>query len=82
MMGGALGLAVLASLAASYGGSPGAAGGAAEIAAANRGYQLAFGAGAVFALVAAVLGAWLPARQAVAPAPASPSVEAAVRAAE
>jgi predicted MFS family arabinose efflux permease len=57
MMGGALGLAVLASLAAAQGGAAGA--GAAEIAAVNRGYQLAFAAGAVFALIAAALGAWL-----------------------
>ena len=46
----------------------------------NRGYQLAFAAGAVFALIAAALGAWLvPERPAAAatdragPAPAGAS---------
>ena len=80
MMGGALGLAVLASLAAAQVGPAGAGGGAAEIAAVNRGYQLAFAAGAVFALIAAALGAWLvPERPAAAatdgagPAPAGAS---------
>jgi len=58
MMGGALGLAVLASLAAAQVG-PAGAGGAAEIATVNRGYQLAFAAGALLALIAAALGAWL-----------------------
>ena len=58
MMGGALGLAVLASLAAAPVG-PAGAGGAAEIATVNRGYQLAFAAGALLALIAAALGAWL-----------------------
>ena len=79
MMGGALGLAVLASLAAAQVGPAGASG-AAEIAAVNRGYQLAFAAGAVFALIAAALGAWLvpslPAAAAAAapePAPAGAS---------
>jgi MFS family permease len=82
MMGGALGLAVLASLAAAYGGATGAGagGGTADIAAANHGYQLAFAAGAVFALVAAALGAWLPARPAT-PA-ASRGAEAALTAVE
>jgi MFS family permease len=56
MMGGALGLAVLASLAALYTGMAGARG-AGEIAALNAGYRLAFGVGAVCALVAAGLGA-------------------------
>ena len=82
MMGGALGLAVLASLAAAYGAAPGGPGGAAEIAAVNRGYQLAFAAGAVVAFVAAALGAWLPARPAPAAATARPPAEAAVTAAE
>ncbi len=60
MMGGALGLAVLASLAAAYTGARHVGGGiAAEMAALNAGYQLAFGAGAAFALVAAALGATL-----------------------
>jgi hypothetical protein len=58
MMGGAVGLAVLASLAAAQVG-PAGAGGAAGMAAVNRGYQFAFAAGAVFALIAAALGAWL-----------------------
>jgi len=56
MMGGALGLAVLASLAALYTGTASASG-AGEIAALNDGYRLAFGVGAVCALVAAGLGA-------------------------
>ena len=58
MMGGALGLAVLASLAARYTGS--AAGGAGDVAALNDGYRLAFGVGAACALVAACIGALLP----------------------
>lgn len=58
MMGGALGLAVLASLAAGRtAGLQGA--GAAQAAALTGGYQLAFAVGALFALAAAVLGAWL-----------------------
>ena len=56
MMGGALGLAVLASLAAAR---TEALGGAAQAAALNGGYQFAFAVGAVFALVAAGLGALL-----------------------
>jgi hypothetical protein len=58
MMGGALGLAVLASLAALYTGTA-SANGAGEIAALNDGYRLAFGVGAACALVAAGLGAML-----------------------
>lgn len=57
MMGGALGLAVLASVAAAQTQSL-AGSGAGMIAALNGGYQLAFGAGAVFALMAALLGAF------------------------
>ena len=72
MMGGALGLAVLASAAAARTASAQAAG-AAEAAALGAGYQLAFAAGALCAMVAAAV-AWLlreaqPARQA---APAQP----------
>jgi predicted MFS family arabinose efflux permease len=64
MMGGALGLAVLASLAALSTGTASASG-AGEIAALNGGYRLAFGVGAVCALIAAGLGAvWLPTRPA------------------
>jgi len=59
MMGGAIGLAVLASLAAAHTGGAGPLAGAAEVAALNDGYRLAFGAGAVCALVAAMLGALL-----------------------
>jgi len=70
MMGGALGLAVLASLAALHTGAAGA-NGTSEIAALNDGYRLAFGVGAVFALIAAGLGAVLlpmqPARPATPP---------------
>jgi len=58
MMGGALGLAVLASLAAAHTGGEGRLG-AAEIAALNDGYRLAFTAGAVCAFVAAILAAML-----------------------
>lgn len=58
MLGGALGLAVLASLASARTGAL-AAGGADAAAALLGGYQVAFGAGAVFALVAAVLGGLL-----------------------
>lgn len=68
MMGGALGLALLASLAAGRSQALQAAG-AALPAALNGGYQLAFTAGALFALTAAGLGAWLM-RNAPAPAPA------------
>ena len=58
MMGGALGLAVLASLAAARTDDLLAAG-RASLAALNGGYQLAFAVGAVFAAVAAVLSAAL-----------------------
>jgi len=56
MMGGALGLAVLASLAAARTDAF-AAGGAAQPTALNAGYQIAFLVGAVFAFVACVIGA-------------------------
>jgi MFS family permease len=56
MMGGSLGLAVLASLAAARTGTQLAAG-ASQAAALNAGYQVAFVVGAVFAGAAAVLGA-------------------------
>jgi hypothetical protein len=66
MMGGALGLAVLASLAASR--TAGLLGsGAAQAAALNDGYHAAFLVGAVFAAIAAALG-WLILR---APVPAA-----------
>jgi MFS family permease len=58
MMGGALGLAVLASLAASRTGNLLAAG-SGQLAALNNGYHIAFLVGALFAALAAVLGAWL-----------------------
>jgi EmrB/QacA subfamily drug resistance transporter len=58
MMGGALGLAVLASLAAARTQALQAAG-VAQAEALNGGYQMAFGAGALSALVAALLAAWL-----------------------
>lgn len=58
MMGGALGLAVLASLAAART-SRLAASGVEAVAALNGGYQLAFVVGAVFAMAAGVLGAFL-----------------------
>jgi MFS family permease len=53
MMGGALGLAVLASIAARHTGA------SADVAALNDGYRLAFAAGALCALVAAAVGAAL-----------------------
>ena len=53
MMGGALGLAVLASLAARHTGA------SADVVALNDGYRLAFGAGALCALLAAAVGAAL-----------------------
>ncbi len=56
MMGGSLGLAVLASLAAARTGMQLAAG-APQVVALNAGYQLAFVVGAVFAAAAALLGA-------------------------
>jgi MFS family permease len=71
MMGGALGLAVLASVAAGRTESLRAAG-AGTAAALNGGYQLAFAMGAIFALAAAGLGAWL-----MRNAPATPSQAAA-----
>jgi EmrB/QacA subfamily drug resistance transporter len=58
MMGGALGLAILASLAASRTGSV-LASGADHIAALNAGYHAAFLLGALFAALAAVIGAML-----------------------
>ena len=58
MMGGALGLAVLASLAAARTTALRAAGAALPVAL-DGGYQLAFACGAVFAAVAAGLGLWL-----------------------
>jgi EmrB/QacA subfamily drug resistance transporter len=58
MMGGSLGLAVLASLAAGRS-SVLTLQGAAPAVALNGGYQWAFAAGAVFALVAAGIGGWL-----------------------
>ena len=71
MMGGALGLAVLASLAALYTGSAASGGGANDLSALNDGYRLAFGVGAVCALVAAGLGALLLPKHAAAPASAA-----------
>jgi hypothetical protein len=58
MMGGALGLAVLASLAAARTDALSAAGEAAPVAL-NGGYHAAFGIGALFALAAALLSAAL-----------------------
>lgn len=59
MMGGALGLAVLASLAAHHTGYL-LASGEAPVIALNGGYRIAFAFGAVFAVIAAVLGGlWL-----------------------
>jgi MFS family permease len=59
MLGGALGLAVLASLAAKYTGNL-IASGTAPVIALNGGYQLAFATSAAFAVIAALLGGiWL-----------------------
>ena len=55
MMGGALGLAVLASLAAAQTTRPTAAGATTQ-AALNGGYQVAFVVGAIFAAAAALIG--------------------------
>jgi EmrB/QacA subfamily drug resistance transporter len=71
MMGGALGLAVLASLAAARSGALVAAG-TPTAAALNGGYQLAFGVGALFALVAALLGAALMRSRAIGGVAAAP----------
>ena len=68
MMGGALGLAVLASLAAAHTGADST--GEAARTALNEGYRLAFAVGAAFALLAAMLGGLLPRR--VVPAAAMP----------
>jgi EmrB/QacA subfamily drug resistance transporter len=70
MMGGALGLAVLASVADAHTGAAASTAGAAGIAALNDGYRLAFGVGAVCALVAAAVGALLLPMHAAAPAEA------------
>ncbi|WP_395700899.1 MFS transporter [Aquabacterium sp.] len=70
MMGGALGLAALASLAAAQTAAA-QAGGASAVAALNAGYHAAFWVGALFAALAALLGASLlrtPAASAAAPA--------------
>jgi EmrB/QacA subfamily drug resistance transporter len=64
MMGGALGLAILASLAAARTGTSGAS----DVALLNDGYRVAFAAGTVCALVAAAVAAVLLPRQAVAEA--------------
>jgi EmrB/QacA subfamily drug resistance transporter len=70
MMGGALGLAVLASLAAAHTG--GASAGTADAATLNAGYQFAFAIGAGFAFAAAALGAWAFRGTVARPATASP----------
>jgi MFS family permease len=59
MLGGALGLAVLASLAAAHTAAAPAAPDGTAVAALHGGYRLAFATGAVFAAIAAVLGATL-----------------------
>jgi EmrB/QacA subfamily drug resistance transporter len=75
MMGGALGLAVLASLAAHRTDTL-VSSGSDEIAALTGGYHLAFVVGAVFALAAAVIGASLLRSAAFPAAHAEPEVEA------
>jgi MFS family permease len=59
MMGGALGLAVLASIAAARTQWLAGAGAASPVAL-NGGYHAAFALAAIFALVAALVSAWLP----------------------
>jgi EmrB/QacA subfamily drug resistance transporter len=79
MMGGALGLALLASLAAAHTGDVSTLAGAAAAAALDGGYRLAFGAGAICALAAAILGALLlPVRapEAISATPGSAAVTA------
>ena len=56
MMGGAVGLAVLASLAAAHTGSASTAAG--SLSALNSGYHVAFVVGAIFVVASAVVGAW------------------------
>ena len=73
MMGGALGLAVLASLAAARTEGLTASGASTQVAL-NGGYQAAFLVGAIFALAACVIGAWFCRTQA---APATPDPHAA-----
>ena len=71
LMGGALGLAVLASVAAAHTGNDAAAVGPDALAAVNGGYRLAFAIGAMFAFAGAAIGAWLlPSRPAREPASA------------
>jgi hypothetical protein len=78
MMGGALGLAVLASVAAARTETLEAAGESAE-AALTGGYRIAFLLGAVFAATGAVIGGMLlRTREAVAHDSVAPAVEAAV----
>jgi hypothetical protein len=73
MMGGALGLAVLASIAASRTDTL-TASGEPHLAALNGGYQVAFLAGAVFALAAAIVATvFLRTSSASAPADAEPA---------
>jgi EmrB/QacA subfamily drug resistance transporter len=79
MMGGALGLAVLASLAASRSDSL-RAGGEGPLAALNGGYHAAFLVGAVFAASAAIVGAVLLRVSNPAQAPKAPEAAAAVEA--
>jgi hypothetical protein len=57
MMGGALGLAVLASVAAARTEALAGTAAGAPVAALNAGYHVAFAIGAVFALAAAIIGA-------------------------
>jgi len=74
MMGGALGLAVLASIADSRSGSL-LAGGESPAAALAGGYHVAFVVGALFALAAAAIGAGLLRNAALAPDAAEPATE-------
>ena len=77
MMGGALGLAVLASLAAARTEGFAAAGASPQVAL-NGGYQAAFFVGAIFALAACAIGAWFFRTRAAAAAPDPHATDAAM----
>jgi MFS family permease len=77
MMGGALGLAVLASLAAARTEGLVASGASSQVAL-NGGYQTAFLIGAIFALAACVIGAWFFRTRAAAATPDPHATDAAM----
>jgi hypothetical protein len=77
-MGGALGLAVLASLAAARTEGFTAAGASPQVAL-NSGYQAAFFVGAIFALAACVIGAWFFRTQAASATPNPHAADGAIQ---